>query len=200
MGDSGAAAQTAGTLTVRAWAALAAHVGPQGRVNVALVGTTEVRATGYPNYSFPGVNAPTGARLELLFNNDAFACDGGRNLFVESITVNGSTIASETPGVVFDRDPGPQAFDGVDVMPGLSTLYWNGALRFQLTGGGSTTPPVVTPPVTTDTPPAGYSRCASESEICSFNGSANVVYGALTTWTMSSQFHGWHSPHQHRFW
>jgi uncharacterized repeat protein (TIGR02543 family) len=184
---TGAAAQTAGTLTVRAWATLAANVGPQMevRVNGVLVGSTEVRASGYQNYTFPSVNAPAGAKLELVFNNDAFASDGDRNLFVESITVNGTTMASDAPGVVFDRGPGPQAFDGVDVMPGLSTLYWNGALRFNLVSGG-TTPPT-TP---TDTPPAGYSRCASEWETCSFSGSADVVYGALATWTSPRSFTG----------
>ncbi|MFM2449461.1 MAG: hypothetical protein RIS44_1911 [Pseudomonadota bacterium] len=130
---TGAAAQTAGTLTVRAWATLAANVGPQMEVSIngALVGSTEVRATNYQNYTFPGMSVPAGAKLELVFNNDAFASDGDRNLFVESITVNGTTIASDAPGVVFDRGAGAQAFDNADVLPGLSTLYWNGALRFQ---------------------------------------------------------------------
>ena len=181
-----ALAQSSG-ITVRAWATLAANVGPQMelRVNGTLVGSTEVRAGSYQNYSFPAVSVPAGAKVEVVFNNDAFASDGDRNLFVESISVNGSTIAATASGVVFDRGPGPQAFDGVDVMPGLTTLYWNGALRFQLTGGGTTTPPV-----TTDTPPAGYSRCANEGGSCHFTGTANVVYGALGTWTSPRSFTG----------
>ncbi|XVJ68369.1 MAG: hypothetical protein HEQ39_00995 [Rhizobacter sp.] len=191
LGATGAAAQTAGALTVRAWATLAANVGPQMevRVNGALVGSTEVRATGYQNYSFPGLSVPTGAKLELVFNNDAFAGDGDRNLFVESITVNGTTIASDAPGVVFDRGAGALAFDNADVLPGLSTLYWNGALRFTAPSA-STTPPTPPPTTPTDKPPAGYSRCASEWETCSFTGSANVVYGALSTWTSPRSFTG----------
>lgn len=186
-----AVAQTTAPLTVRAWATLAANVGPQMdlRINGVVVGSTEVRASGYQNYTFPGVNAPAGARLELVFNNDAFASDGDRNLFVESITVNGTTIASNAPGVVFDRGPGAQAFDNVDVLPGLSTLYWNGALRLTVPSA-STTPPTTPPTTPTDTPPAGYSRCASEWETCSFTGTADVVYGALNTWTAPRSFSG----------
>jgi hypothetical protein len=100
---AGAVAQTPGPLVVRAWATLAANVGPQMevRINGAVVGSTEVRATGYQNHTFPSVSIPAGAKLELVFNNDAFSGDGDPNLFVESITVNGSTIASNAPGVVF---------------------------------------------------------------------------------------------------
>jgi hypothetical protein len=57
-----------------------------------------------------------------------------RNLFVESISVNGQTIASTAPGVTFDRataDPAT-AFDDQDVIVGTDSLWWNGALRFTL--------------------------------------------------------------------
>jgi uncharacterized repeat protein (TIGR02543 family) len=121
------------TVTVRAWGSLASNAGPQMqlRVNGVVVGSTEVRATSYQNYSFPGVTVPAGARLELVFDNDAYAPGGAdRNLFVESVTANGVTMASTAPGVVFDRGQGAAAFDGVDVLPGRSDLWWNGALRF----------------------------------------------------------------------
>ena len=36
---------------------------------------------------------------------------------------------------------------------------------------------------TAHTPPAGYKPCAIEGQKCSFSGTANVVYGAGTTWT-----------------
>jgi len=121
------------TVTVRARGSLVADAGPQMqlRINGVVVGSTEVRATAYQNYSFPGVTVPAGAKLELVFNNDAYSAGGAdRNLFVESVTVNGATIPSAAPGVVFDRGQGAAAFDGVDVLPGRSDLWWNGALRF----------------------------------------------------------------------
>lgn len=191
LATAAAVAQTTAPLTVRAWATLAANVGPQMevRINGVVVGSTEVRASGYQNYTFPSVNAPAGAKLELVFNNDAFASDGDRNLFVESVTVNGSTIVADAPGVVFDRGAGAQAFDNLDVLPGLSTLYWNGALRFTVPSA-STLPPTTPPATPTDTPPAGYSRCAAEWENCSFTGTADVVYGALNTWTAPRSFSG----------
>ncbi len=39
-------------------------------------------------------------------------------------------------------------------------------------------------------PPAGYTRCAAESQRCSFSGAANVVYGARDTWTPPRSFDG----------
>jgi hypothetical protein len=53
-----------------------------------------------------------------------------------------------------------------------------------------TAPPPPPPPPPTDTPPAGYTRCASEGQACSFSGTANVVYGALGTWTAPRSFSG----------
>lgn len=137
-----AMAQSA-TVTVRAWGSLAANVGPQMqlRVNGVVVGSTEVRASSYQNYSFPNVTVPAGAKLDLVFNNDAYSPPNDRNLFVESVTANGVTMASTAAGVVFDRGQGGAAFDGADVLPGRSDLWWNGALRFTVTA-----PPVVTAP------------------------------------------------------
>ena len=34
-----------------------------------------------------------------------------------------------------------------------------------------------------DAPPAGFKRCATEGEKCSFGGTAKVVYSAGSTWT-----------------
>lgn len=36
---------------------------------------------------------------------------------------------------------------------------------------------------TPNTPPEGYKQCASENQRCKFSGVANVVYGAINTWT-----------------
>jgi uncharacterized protein (DUF1800 family) len=41
-----------------------------------------------------------------------------------------------------------------------------------------------------DTPPAGYTRCASEGSQCTFSGQANVVYGARSSWSAPRPFTG----------
>jgi hypothetical protein len=46
------------------------------------------------------------------------------------------------------------------------------------------------PPPSEEQPPAGYTRCAAESQRCSFTGAANVVYGARSTWTAPRSFDG----------
>ncbi len=43
---------------------------------------------------------------------------------------------------------------------------------------------------TPNKPPSGYVRCATEHRQCNFIGSANVVYGAGTTWTAPRTFAG----------
>lgn len=45
-------------------------------------------------------------------------------------------------------------------------------------------------PLATDTPPAGYTRCTPERKDCQFAGTADVVYGARSTWTPPRAFFG----------
>jgi hypothetical protein len=45
------------------------------------------------------------------------------------------------------------------------------------------TPPPTTAPTSGDTPPAGYTRCATEGQTCNITGTVNAVYGARGTWT-----------------
>ena len=49
-------------------------------------------------------------------------------------------------------------------------------------------PPAPPAPPATDTPPAGYTRCAGEGGNCGFTGTSNVVYGALGSWTAPRSF------------
>ena len=162
-------------LSVRASANLAGNVGPtmEVRVNGVVVASAEVRSESYQNYDFSTVSVPAGATIDVVFTNDALINGEDRNLFVASITVDAVTTPANAPGVTFDRGFGAAAFDGVDVMPGLSTLYWSGALRF---------------PGNSINPLAGYTVCAVEGQVCSFTGSADVVYGALSTFTAPQRF------------
>jgi predicted xylan-binding protein with Ca-dependent carbohydrate-binding module len=121
------------TLTVRAHASLAANVGPLMQVLVAgaAVGTMEVRSTSAADYVFalPAAVNP-GARVDVVFTNDGTNGTEDRNLYVDSLSVNGATLLPTSPGVTVDIGSGAAAFDGINVIPGRSSILWNAALRF----------------------------------------------------------------------
>lgn len=125
-------------LVVRARASLAGNAGAlmEIRVNGVLVADTEVRETAYKDYRFTVPSIANGDKVDVVFTNDGTVNGEDRNLFVESITVNGTTIAATAPGVTLDRGTGAKAFDGLDVLPGQRSLLWNAALRFAV-GAGS---------------------------------------------------------------
>lgn len=129
----------AANLIVRARASLAGNVGAlmEVRINGVLMEEIEVRETAYKDYSFTVPAISAGDKIDVVFINDGTVNGEDRNLFVESITVNGTTIAATATGVTLDRGVGAKAFDGLDVLPGQRSLLWNAALRF-VVGAGST--------------------------------------------------------------
>jgi hypothetical protein len=124
---------TAPTMTVTAKASLAAGVGPlmQVLVNGIQVGAVEVRSTSYGNYVFtlPAL-IKTGDRVDIVFANDGGTSTEDRNLYVQSLTVNTSTLRPSDPGVSVDIGSGAAAFDGVMVIAGQTDILWNASLRF----------------------------------------------------------------------
>ena len=124
-------------LVVRARASLAANVGAvmQVRVNGIAVADTEVRSTTYQDHGFAVPPLAGGDKVDVVFTNDLNANGEDRNLYVESITVGGATVAATAQGVTLDRGVGDKAFDGLDVMAGQRSVLWNGALRFTVPGG-----------------------------------------------------------------
>jgi hypothetical protein len=123
---------TGETLTVRARATLAANVGPVMQVLVGgtQVGSIEVRSAAYTDIVFPlSAAVAPGARVDVVFTNDGGNATEDRNLYIESLTVNGATLRPADPGVTVDIGTGAAAFDGVDVLPGQSDILWNAALR-----------------------------------------------------------------------
>ena len=150
-----AAPSSTNTLTVRARADLAGVPGgpatyKQGAfmviiANGQVINSIEVRATAFQDYAFTLPSVAAGTKVDVVFNNDGNTASGqDRNLFVESITANGQTILSTAPGVTYDRATSDKAtaFDGINVLPGTSALWWNGALRFTL---GTTTASALSP-------------------------------------------------------
>ncbi len=121
-----------GTLVIRAHAQLAGDVGPRVEVRIggAPVGSFEVRATEAQDFSVPATGLVAGAKVELVYVNDAIVNGQDRNLFVAYVSDGRSFVAPSQPGIVFDRGPGPEAFDGQDMLPGTEAMRYGGALRF----------------------------------------------------------------------
>jgi hypothetical protein len=131
-------AVTTPSLVVRARATLAGNVGArmQVRVNGAVVGSREIRATALADHVFTLTNAvPAGARIEVVFTNDGGDSLGhDRNLYVDSVRVNGATLRPTDAGATVDIGSGSAAFDDVNVIDGRGDLLWNAALRLKAPG------------------------------------------------------------------
>lgn len=76
------------------------------------------------------------ARISIVFTNDAYRPElsEDRNLFVEGLIVNGTSILPTATGVVLDFGMGTDAFDFQRTQPGASVILTNGALHFDLIG------------------------------------------------------------------
>jgi uncharacterized protein (DUF1800 family) len=144
MGLSGAlrlawpSANVTDSITVRAYATLAANVGAlmQLRVDGVALGTVEVRSTTGADYVFATPRLEAGSRIDLVFLNDININGEDRNLFVQYIKAQGTTLAAVAPGVQLDAGAGEAAFDGVGTSASNGTLYGNGALRFTMPVAG----------------------------------------------------------------
>jgi hypothetical protein len=123
------AAAVGSQITVVARGSLAANVGPLMEVVVdgASVGQLEIRKAEYEPYSFYTAQVlRSGAKIDVIFKNDAFIAGADRNLYVQSIAVDGKKTMAADSGVVYDRG----VVDGVDVVAGQEDMLWSGALRF----------------------------------------------------------------------
>lgn len=76
-----------------------------------------------------GLPADGPVRVEVRYLNDTGSgpTHEDRNLFVESLAVNGKAIPSYTPGVLYSRVAGVR-----DTIPGQVGMYWGGELIFIL--------------------------------------------------------------------
>ncbi|AWK90229.1 carbohydrate-binding domain-containing protein [Azospirillum thermophilum] len=94
-------------------------------------------------YSFKAAVDPTKAHhIQVVYDNDAYSSTQDRNLYVDSLTVNGRTIASTATGVVYDKG----ALDGKDVVAGTRALLSNGALDFSVPASTFTSTVASKPP------------------------------------------------------
>ena len=100
------------------------------RVDDQVVGTFNVTNT-VSNYSVQ-VNVIRGVshRIDVVYTNDISRHRQNRNLTIQTLQVNTTSIRPTDQSVVYDRGTGNAAFDGRNVGPGLNTMPVNGALRF----------------------------------------------------------------------
>jgi parallel beta-helix repeat protein len=130
-------AATASSLVVRARATLAGGIGAlmQVRVGGTTVGSREIKATSLTDHVFAlGSAVPAGARIDVVFTNDTTISGQDRNLYVDSVRVNGATLRPSDAGTTLDIGSGSAAFDGVNVVDGRGDLLWNAALRMKVPG------------------------------------------------------------------
>ncbi|MBK1840819.1 S8 family serine peptidase [Azospirillum sp. YIM B02556] len=77
------------------------------------------------NYAFTAtVSADSAHKVQVQYDNDGFAGGQDRNLFVNSVSVNGHGYAATDAAVTYDKG----ALDGRDVVKGQSGMWWNGTL------------------------------------------------------------------------
>lgn len=175
------ATSTPSTIIVRASGTLLNNVGPkfQLRVNNVVQGNVEVRSSAAQDYNFSlNTRMPAGAKIEVVFYNDEYANEQDRNLYVDSISINGFVISSSAAGVVFDRGSGVQAFDNVDVLRGRRDLLWNGALRFR---SRATAPAPLPKP--DPIPPTPAPTCTVLPKLTTLNSCPTGFSGSFTVTT-----------------
>ena len=118
-------------LIVRARGSLAAGVGPlmEVRLNGSLLGTAQVNATTFTDYSFTAPLLAASAKLDIVFTNDAVINGEDRNLYLAYAAQGSQVVMPTESNAVYDRGAGAKAFDGLDTVPGQTIMGWSGAMR-----------------------------------------------------------------------
>ncbi|PGH59406.1 hypothetical protein CRT60_01490 [Azospirillum palustre] len=123
---TGAPATTTAAILVNAKGTAAAGVNAHFTLLVDghAVGSATVGAAA-KNYAFTAtVSADSAHTVQIQYDNDGFAGGQDRNLFVNSVSVNGHSYAATDAAVTYDKG----ALDGHDVVKGQSGMWWNGTL------------------------------------------------------------------------
>ena len=141
-------------IVVNAWGVSAGQA-PHFRLLVdgVMIGEAWVAATSSTPYRFTATVDPDQAhRISIWYDNDGVVNGVDRNLFVDSILVDGQEVKSTDARVTYDKG----AVDGKDVVAGQVGLYWGGLLSFglgeEMFGGPLVRPPpkpegVITRPI-----------------------------------------------------
>jgi parallel beta-helix repeat protein len=136
------ASVTYSTVVLRAQGTVVNGVGAfvQLRYNGLVIAEAEI--TSLNNYVFRVPVTFNGGFLDLVFKNATpLNATPARHFRIGSVSVNGTTFFTTSPGVVIDLGHGLQAFDGISARPGASVLSEMGAMRFPLPSSSRIGPP-----------------------------------------------------------
>ncbi|MFG6443530.1 DUF1800 family protein [Pelomonas margarita] len=119
------------SLTVRAHANLAGDVGAvmQVRVDGVVTDSVEVRATQPTDYRLAIPALKPGSLVDVVYANDGSVNGVDRNLHVQQISTADTAVLPTAAIVTYDKGPGAAAFDGQNVIAGITTVHSDGALR-----------------------------------------------------------------------
>ncbi|CAO3459365.1 carbohydrate-binding domain-containing protein [Azospirillum largimobile] len=122
----GAPATAAATILVNAKGTAAAGVNAHFTLLVdgQAVGSATVGSAAKTHAFTTSVSADSAHKVQIQYDNDGFAGGQDRNLFVNSVSVNGHGYAATDAAVTYDKG----ALDGRDVVKGQSGMWWNGTL------------------------------------------------------------------------
>jgi hypothetical protein len=162
------------TITFTARSSLLQGVG--AHVNVIVdgqkIGSTYVGST-TATYSFSAPNlAPNTAHdIQLVYDNDHATKGVDRNLYLQSISVDGKSYAATSSYEVYHAS-------GQGDLPSDGNMYWNGTAEFKLPASlFSSSPLPPSPPPPPPPPPAGFYVSPTGSD--SNNGSATTPFKTL---------------------
>ena len=124
-------ASSAPALTIRAKGSLAGGIGPLMtlRVDGVAIASVEVTTTSFADYRFGTPTLHAGAKIDIVYSNDAVIAGADRNLVIAYLDDGAQTVLPNAPGTVYDRGIAAAAFDGLDTLAGQGDMAWNGALR-----------------------------------------------------------------------
>lgn len=88
------------------------------------VGAATVGATAKDFTFTTDLTADQGHTIAVQYDNDGVVKGQDRNLLVNTVTINGHTVAATASNVTYDKG----ALDGKDVVKGQTGMWWNGAL------------------------------------------------------------------------
>ena len=125
------AAATIPSLTLRVRGDLAGGVGPQVqvRINGAVVASFEVKSTSWVDQVVAAPGLAAGAKVDVVFTNDASVNGQDRNLYVAHLGSGPTVVLPSANGNRIDKGRAAAAFDGVDTIAGQGEVYWSAALR-----------------------------------------------------------------------
>ena len=151
-------APTAGpdTVVVNASASLAGGMGAHFNLVVdgATIGSATVDSTTTQAYSFSTTLAGGSSAahdIQVLFDNDAVINGQDRNLYLQSISVDGQAMAATDGREVYHATGSASTGFGPGDVASNGNMYWQGAAEFKLPAAATVPTPTPTPTAESDT-------------------------------------------------